>query len=275
KEEVARSIDESLRQLQVEKIDIIHLHSVDREDDLKACLARGGPLEAIKEARKAGKVDFIGISSHQNDILLKAIKTGEFDVIIASYNLVNDDADEELFPLAHELDVGIMAMKPLDGGFLAIPPEAVQFRAGDRATTTAEAALRFALSNPLIATVLVGMVSVAEVEQDVPLGYVAQEMAPAEKRLLSERAKGMVYTFCQGCGYCLPLCPKGIDIPRIFKLQVLLEQYGMEDYAKTTYREVFKPWADQCDECESCMERCPSQLEIPALLKKADALLTS
>jgi len=258
----------------VDKIDLIHIHSVDTEDVLKQCLARGGALDAMQEARKAGKVDHIGISGHQNEVLVKAIKTGEFDAVIVTYNLINEEAEYELLPLAREMDVGVLAMKPLDGGLLAIPREATQFKVVDRATSTAETSLRFALSNPMIATVLVGMVSVAEVEENVPLGFVPHEMPPQERAALQERAKDMVYTFCQGCGYCLPLCPEGIDIPRIFKLQVLLEQYGMERYAKTTYREAFQWQVRRCTDCRSCMERCPSQLDIASLLKKADSILS-
>ena len=274
KEGVARSIDQSLRELKVDKIDLIHIHSVDTEDILKQCLAKGGALHAMQEAKRAGKVDYIGISGHQNEVLVKALKTGEFDAVIVTYNLINDEAEHELLPLAKELDVGVLAMKPLDGGLLAIPREAAQFKVADRATSTAETSLRFVLSNSRISTVLVGMVSVAEVEEDVPLGFIPHQMPAQEKAVLQERAKSMVYTFCQGCGYCLPLCPEGIDIPRIFKLQVLLEQYGMERYAKTTYKEAFQWQVRRCTECNSCMERCPSQLNIPNLLKKTDLILS-
>lgn len=280
KEEVVQSIDESLRQLQIDKLDLIQIHGVDTEEDLEMCLAKGGALKAMQEAKKAGKIDYIGISGHQNKVLVKAIKTGEFDTVIATYNPLNHDAAQELFPLAIELDMGIMAMKPLDGGLLALIPEAVQFKVADRAICTAEAALRFALSNPQITTVLTGMVTVAEVDEDVPLGYVPQEMSTEEKRLLQERAKSLIYTFCQGCGYCLPLCPVGIDIPRVFRLQVLLEQYGLEQYARHAYHGYgygggFKAQVALCTDCQACMERCPSQLDIPSLLKKADAILSS
>ncbi len=81
------------------------------------------------------------------------------------------------------------------------------------------------------------------------MGFVPQEMPPEERVRLQERARGTLYIFCQGCGYCLPLCPDHIDIPRIFKLQILLEQYGMVKYAKTTYREAFKAQADSCTGC--------------------------
>lgn len=274
KDEVVSSIDESLHQLDVQKIDLLHLHGVDKEEDLNQCLSKDGPLDAMREARKAGKVDYIGISSHQSEILVKALKTGEFDAVIVTYNLINDQAEQELLLLAREMDVGVLAMKPLDGGFLAIPREVAQFKVADRASSTAEAALRFALSNPRITTVLVGMVSVAEVEEDVPLGFVPQEMSPNDKAVLQDRAKSMVYTFCQGCGYCLLACPERIDIPRVFKLQVLLEQYKMKHYATTTYKQAFQAQVKRCTECQSCMERCPSQLDIPNLLKEADLLLT-
>jgi len=274
KEEIAQSVEESLHQLQIDKLDLIQIHGVDTEEDLEMCLAKGGALEAMHEARKAGKTDYIGISGHQNKVLVKAIKTGEFDTVIVTYNPLNHDAAQELFPLATELDIGVMAMKPLDGGLLALLPEAMQFQIADRAICTAEAALRFALSNPQITTVLTGMVTVAEVEENIPLGYMPQEMSMEEKRLLEERAKSMIYTFCQGCGYCLPVCPVGIDIPRVFRLQVLLEQYGLEQYVRETYGEAFQSQVALCTDCQACMERCPSQLDIPSLLKKADAILS-
>jgi predicted aldo/keto reductase-like oxidoreductase len=55
---------------------------------------------------------------------------------------------------------------------------------------------------------------------------------------------------------------------------VLMEQYGMERYAKTTYKEAFQSQVRRCTECNSCMERCPSQLNIPDLLKKTDLILS-
>lgn len=274
KREVERSIEESLRRLAVDKLDLIFIHSVDSDEELEHRL-RMGVLEAMKEARATGKVDYIGISGHRNDVLTKAIKTGEFDAVMATYNLTNDDGDQELFPLARERNVGVVVMKPLGGGYLAVPPEAVQFKVADRATSTAEASLRFVLRNPYITTVIPGMGKIKEVEEDVPLGYVPQRMPPSEVKELQERAKEVGFTFCQGCGYCLPLCPKGIGIQDVFRLLVSHEQYGMKEWAKTIYREEHEALVTLCDECLSCVEICPAQLDIPAKLKEAAAILGS
>ncbi len=272
--EVEESIEESLRRLAIDKLDIIFIHSVDSEEELEHRL-KEGVLEAMKEAKAAGKVDYIGISGHRNDVLVKAIRTGEFDAIIATYNLTNDDADRELFPLARELDVGLIVMKPLVGGYLAVPPEAVQFKVEDKATSTAEASLRFVLSNPYITTVIPGMGTIEEVEEDVPLGHVPQMMQPSEVKELQERAKEVGYTFCQGCGYCLPECPQGIDIQSVFRLLVFHQQYGVKEWAKNVYHEEHEAKVALCDECQSCMEVCPTQLDIPAKLKEAAAILGS
>ncbi len=272
--EVKESIEESLRRLAIEKIDIIFIHSVDSEEELEHRL-KEGVLETMKEARQAGKVDYIGISGHNNKVLVKAIKTGEFDAIIATYNLTNDDGNRELFPLTRELDVGVIVMKPLVGGYLAVPPEAVQFRVEDKATSTAEASLRFVLSNPYITTVIPGMGTIEEVEEDVPLGYIPQKMQPSEVKELQERAKEVGYTFCQGCGYCLSKCPQGIDIQGVFRLLVFHQQYGMKEWSERVYHENHEARVSLCDECQSCMEVCPTQLDIPAKLREATAILES
>ncbi len=269
KEGAAAHLDESLRRLGTDCVDLLFIHGVDTEEDLNRFLGPGGASEAFKEEQMAGKVGYIGISGHQNPVLVSAIKTGVFDVILASYNLTNTDADNELFPLAKELDVGISVMKPIAGGALAVPREAVQFQVSDRAVTTAEAALRFVLSNPLIHTVVPGMGKVSEVEANVPLGYILHSVDSMEVSVLQKKAKGLGLTFCQNCSYCVPECPEGIDIPEVFRLQAFHDQYGMTGYAKASFRNSHQEKVDLCTECQLCMERCPAQLNIPELLKKA------
>ena len=98
-------------------------------------------------------------------------------------------------------------------------------------------------------------------------------MSPQEVAPLQEKAGGLGFTFCQGCGYCVPECPEEIDIPEVFRLQVFHDQYGMTDYTKSAYRSRYAAKVDQCTECRSCIERCPARLEIPELLEKAKIIL--
>ncbi|MFC1983560.1 aldo/keto reductase [Chloroflexota bacterium] len=273
KREAAADIDESLHHLKTEYIDLLFSHGVDTESDLNRFLGSGGAIEAFKEAQIAGEVRYIGISGHRNPVLISAIQTGVFDVIMASYNLTNTDADSELFPLAQKLDIGVLIMKPLAGGSLAVPPEAIRFRAAERAVTTAETALRFVLINPLIHTVVPGMGRLSELEANVPLGNVPQSMGTEEIALLLEKARGLGSTFCQGCNYCVSECPQEINIPEVFRLLAFHEQYGMTGYARAVFQSQHENRVSQCTECQSCMERCPAQLEIPQLLEKAKITL--
>lgn len=87
---------------------------------MKQRLAPGGALEAVHEAREAGKVNRVGGSGHRVDVLLAAIRTSEFDTVMAPYNLRNAEA-EKFFHLAQELDLGVIAIEPLGGGFLTVP----------------------------------------------------------------------------------------------------------------------------------------------------------
>ena len=267
KAEVAESIDESLRRFALDWVDAVLMHGVDSDEDLES--RSQGPLEAIKGARAAGKVRYIGLSGHRNAVLCRALRTGAFDLVLASYNLTNDDADRELFPLAQELDVGITVMKPIGGGALGVPPEALQFHVEDKAVSTAEAALRFALSNSSVASVCVGMGRLSEVEANVALGAIPQAMPRAEYGALSERAKTLGFTFCQGCGYCLPNCPEKINIQEVFRLLAFHDQYGMTGYAKAVFRAWHEQAAAKCTECSACTERCPASLGIPELLREA------
>ncbi len=273
KKEVAAAIEDSLRRLDTDRLDLMQLHSVDSREDLEGCLAPGGPLEAVKEARTAGRVNFIGISGHENEVLVRAVKTGHFDTVMASYNLGNTDAERELLPMAREMDVGVLIMKPLGGGYLRVPPEAIEFQVAERAISSAESALRFVLANPHIPTTVCGMGTVGEVEENIALGRRPLALDPREEAQLKERAAAAGFTFCQGCGYCLPLCPEGINIQEVFRLWVFNDRYGLGEYSRRNFQEYQREMVDSCTECQDCMERCPAKLDIPRLLREAAAAL--
>ena len=110
--ESLQDVKESLKRLQTDHLDIIQLHGIDDEATLAKAISEDGVLQTCKEARRAGLVDFIGITSHKPRVLIKAIETGEFDTVLVPLNVVTRQALEELLPLARELDVGVAVMKP-------------------------------------------------------------------------------------------------------------------------------------------------------------------
>ena len=108
----------SLKRLGVESIDLYQFHGVDDSKTLNTILAPNGPMAAIEEAKRAGVVKHIGITSHSMETAKEAVKSDRFETIMFPFNMVRYEAAEELLPLAREHDVGFIAMKPLAGGKL-------------------------------------------------------------------------------------------------------------------------------------------------------------
>ena len=184
--------DESLRNLGLETIDLQQLHVwnpewIDRDDWRRA----------FEDLKKSGKVRAVGVSinDHQPDSALEIIRTGLIDTVQVIYNIFDQTPERNLFPLAQELNIGVLGRVPLDEGALtgsiteATQFEPEEFRAfyfrGDRKKqvaervaalkkdlegaqgTLAENALRFCLSHAAVSTVIPGMRRVRTVESSV------------------------------------------------------------------------------------------------------------
>jgi aryl-alcohol dehydrogenase-like predicted oxidoreductase len=186
---IVESTEQSLRNLGLEQIYLQQFHvwtdAWTQTDEWR---------RAIEDLVSGGKVRFMGISisEHEPDSALEAIKTGLIDAVQVIYNVFDQAAETNLFPLCQERKVGVLARVPLDEGGLTgtISPdtkfEAGEFREsyfrGDRKQqvmervaalqadlrdvpgTLAETALRFCLSNDAVTTVIPGMRRVSTVE---------------------------------------------------------------------------------------------------------------
>jgi aryl-alcohol dehydrogenase-like predicted oxidoreductase len=180
------ALERSLNHLGLPKVDIYQLNSVD-DEAWEQVMAKGGALEGLKEARKSGLVDYIGISSHTVEILQRAIESQEFDTIQTKYSAFNT-AGEALIRLAQERDIGVIAMKPLGGfgmlGWLKSSPHA-RF-------LNARTLLRYALSNQYLSVVIPGMRFSWEAEQNVAVATSHDRMTPAQGERLRKRAQAFM-----------------------------------------------------------------------------------
>lgn len=250
-------IGRSLKNLQVKKIQLYQLHQIDDEDTLRKILAPRGALAGLKEARQSGKIDWVGITGHRPDVLRQAVQTGEFDTVQAPVNIVDHyvfETEKTLLPLARELNVGIIAMKPLAGGMLK----------------DASRALRFALAQE-VDVVIPGLGSPGEVEEAVAVGKSYRPLSPVEMRRLLAEVKELGTEFCRQCGYCLP-CPSGIDIPFVFRLEGYQDRYDAAEWANQQYLSLTTK-AGKCEQCGECESRCPYRLPIREKLRKAERKL--
>lgn len=250
-------IDRSLKNLQVKKIDLYQLHQIDDENTLERILAPRGALAGLKQARQSGKIDWIGITGHRPDVLYQALHTAEFDTVQAPVNIVDHyvfETEKKLLPLARELRVGVIAMKPLAGGMLK----------------DASRALRFALAQE-VDVVIPGLGSPGEVEQAVAVGKSYRPLSPVEMRRLLTEVQELGTEFCRQCGYCLP-CPSGIEIPFIFRLEGYHDRYDAAEWARQQYLSLATK-AEKCEQCGECESRCPYQLPIREKLRRVERKL--
>lgn len=246
-----KDLNISLQKLQTDKIDLYQLHDVRSESDLKAIMAHDGALQALKRARTNGLIDFIGITGHMPEIIVRAIKTGEFDTIQIPYNPIDIEFFEDVIPIANELDLGIIIMKPLVGGLLK----------------DADTALRFILSKS-VSTVIPGMSSIEHVNIDVQIGNSISALTPLQEQGLFDEAEKLGKDFCRRCGYCVTTCPAGIPIPDIFRLERYKVSYYAGAWAKRQYRKL-EINVNKCQDCGTCEERCPYELPVRQMLKRA------
>lgn len=253
-EAMAGDIEKSLATLGVEYIDLYQLHNVKDEESLQKVLGPGGALEALQEAKARGTVRHIGITGHIKEILIKALKSGQLETVQFPFNAVETDGAEELFNLARDLGVGVIAMKPLAGGALR----------------DAGAALRFILAHP-VTTAIPGMDSREQVEANAAVGANPAPLTGEEKEAFLAAAEKLGSTFCRRCEYCRP-CPQGIDIPMVFLLDGYYTRYNLQDWARERYGAMAVK-AGSCQECGECEEKCPYGLPIRRMLAEAAARL--
>jgi len=247
--DMAAEIERSLADLQVSRIDLYQLHNVKDDAALDKVMAPDGALAALKEARQQGKIGFIGITGHIPKVLVKAVRTGEFDTAQFPFNAIETAAADELIPLARQMNVGTIVMKPLAGGAL----------------TNAPAALRFILEHG-VDTVIPGMDDPAQVAANAGVGDPVRPLTGEERTTLLGEAANLGERFCRRCEYCQP-CPEGIDIPLIFLLDGYYTRYGLKEWAVERYRPLLKN-ASHCVECGECENRCPYELPVREMLKE-------
>lgn len=246
KEEMKRDIEISLRNFRTDYLDLYQLHNMRGEERVAQIFAPGGAWEGLQEARKEGKVRFVGITGHLPALLLELLKKESFDTVQFPFNTIEQEALPELLPYARQHDIGTIIMKPLAGGALCHPA----------------AALKYLLRHDL-STVIPGMRSIAEVRENVAASGVA--LSEPEEKALQKEKDDLGARFCRRCDYCQP-CPQGLDIPSLMTLQRYSERYGLREWALERYR-LQPAKAGDCIECGECEEKCPYDLPIRDLLR--------
>ena len=248
KESMARDIDISLRNLQTDYIDIYQIHNPNREG-YEQIIAPGGALEALLEAKKAGKIGHIGFTNHYAEMIELVLETDWAETVMFPYNIVETQG-EKLLALCKEKNVGFIAMKPLAGG----------------AIEDAQLALRYVSACESVDVIIPGMDYPKQVQENYDAIMDSAPLSGEEQAKIAAIRKDLGENFCRRCNYCAP-CTVGIKIPTIFLFDGYLTRYGLPDWAKQRY-ETLDKHASDCIVCGDCEKRCPYHLPIRDMLLK-------
>lgn len=246
KASMERDIEISLQNLQTDYIDLYQIHNPNREG-YEQIIAPGGALEALLEAKAAGKIGHIGFTNHYAEMIELVLQEDWVETVMFPYNIVETQG-EKLLRLCKEKNVGFIAMKPLAGG----------------AIEDARIALRYIASCEGVDVIIPGMDVPEQVQENYDAIMDSAPLSQEEQAKIAAIRKDLGENFCRRCNYCAP-CSVGIKIPTIFLFDGYLTRYGLPDWAKERY-ETLDKHASDCIVCGDCEKRCPYHLPIRNML---------
>ena len=246
---MARDIETSLQKLRTDYIDIYQVHNATPEQLEQVC-APGGALEALMEAKAAGKIRHIGLTAHSLDTFKLALDLDWVETFMFPYNIVENQG-ESLIRKCAQKNIGFVVMKPLAGG----------------AIESGTLALRYICANPDVTVVIPGMGDEKEIAENAAACADTSPLTAEEKAAINEVRSQLGTNFCRRCNYCQP-CAAGINISGAFLFEGYLSRYGLQDWAKARYA-TLPVKASACIGCGACEDRCPYNLPIRKMLKAA------
>ena len=285
-DEVKAGMEEMLSFLQTDYIDVGMIHYVDSVKDWHT--VAGGPVLAyVKELKEKGVIRHIGLSSHNPEVALEAVKSGDIEVLMFSVNpcydlqpasedveelwaeknykehLINMNPErQELYETCQRLDIGITVMKAFGGGDLLDEKLSPAGKA-----LTVNQCIHYALTRPGVSTVLAGARSVEQLRQSIAYEDASEEerdYAPAFASFPNISWRG----HCMYCSHCAP-CPKKIDVASVTKFLNLAKAQGNVPETVREHYEVLPHHAGECIQCGACESRCPFGVQIMENMKQA------
>lgn len=285
--QVRPAFDDLLERLQTDHVELGMIHYVDRVDEFREIM--DGPFIAyVRELLTAGRIQHIGLSTHNPEVAQAAAECGEIEMIMFSLNPAYDlmpasddletlfgdfaEAGERIDPTREKLyatcaarGVGLTVMKPYAGGRL-LDAEKSPFGAA----LTAAQCLHYCLTRPAVASVLAGIESVAQLED--ALRYL--DATPEELDYASVLAAAPAHAYfgqCIYCGHCQP-CTVGINIATVNKYADLAAAHNEIPPSVREHYEALDAKAGDCTGCEACEPNCPFGVPIAQRMEQTAKL---
>ncbi len=286
-----RYLEEQLKRLELESIDFYLLHALDKKTWPK--IRDLGVFEWAEKAIAAGRLGHFGFSFHDElPVFKEIVDSYHWAMCLIQYNYMdkNRQAGIEGLRYAAAKNIAVAVMEPLLGGNLAKNPPAVQalWKEAPVQRTPVERALQWLWNQPEVATVLSGMSTMEQVEEN--LVYASRSgvgiLDPEELALIDEtrsRLEALTAIPCTGCSYCMP-CPNDVNIPENLSLYNDAGKFAMLEEARRKYR----GWKEAhendrantkdvraagCNACGECEARCPQAIPISSWMETVHGVL--
>ncbi len=286
RDSMMRSLEQSLRRLRTDYVDVYFNHAVNEMDRLKNPEWR----EFTARAKQQGKIRFVGMSGHAGrliECLDDALDTDAVDVILAAYNFGQDPAFYQQFTRSFDFvarqpelprvlqkakakGVGVIVMKTLMGARLN---DMRPFE--KRGATFAQAALRWVLSNRNVDALIISMTNPSAIDEYLGAsgGHAAAEDLPLLQRYVHMNGASSCRHACE---VCRSACPYEVPIGEVLRARMYAVDYGDLPLARHEYARL-RANARSCLSCaaQPCRGACPHGLPIEHLLAPTHRMLTA
>lgn len=286
REDAIAQFETSLRQTGAGYFDFYLLHNLG--SSRTEFFERFKMWDFVEEKKREGLIKHVGFSFHGTPAELEEILTKHPEAEFVQLQINYADWESPLiqsracYEVARRHGKPIVIMEPIKGGMLANPPDSVAavFKAANPEVSLASWAVRFAASLDGVITVLSGMSTIAQMEDNVAYMENFKRLDDSERATVEEARKVLAsipIIPCTACEYCQKVCPQNIGIAGSFAAYNILTLYRDKAAAlrEETWRVAMhgKKSASACVKCGACERVCPQHIKIRAELAKVAAAL--
>jgi aryl-alcohol dehydrogenase-like predicted oxidoreductase len=246
-------LDESLRQLGTDHVDIWYLHGKRSAADLT----------------DEGKIRFAGVSLHSgHEEVIPAAIEKKLDVVLLTYNFTMGDRIDPLLRALDEAGVGVVAMKVMSGGRGA---EAKAAREKLAASGSLLPALKWVLRSPHVDATIPSTTDMAQLDEN--LRAMSEPWGPEDEEHLAARLERIRPDYCSMCGACDGRCVRGLPVADVLRYLTYAEGYGQFALGRDHFLALPPALRDvRCRDCAECTVHCPQGVAVARRLAQAQHL---